>query len=152
MIYNQSRMRFELLRALYIHDKKHPTEIFSEHEIEAEFEVSPIQLDLVVDWLESNGYIRTSGDEGHLAITAKGIDEIDARTAIWRREIDAIVQWLTHEKDRIARDCETQGLSGQGISRVEINRKKEAVVEARRRRQALEARMRDLKEPMGAQD
>lgn len=152
MYYDQSRMRFELLRALYIHDKKHPEAVFSEADIESEFDVSPIQLDLVVDWLQSNGYIQTTAPDSHLAITAKGVDEIDARTAYWRREIDEIVQWLAHEKERIATECEAQGLSAQGISRVEISRKKEAIVEARRRRQALEARMRDLKEPMGADE
>jgi hypothetical protein len=148
MHYDANRMRFELLRALYQHAQKHPEEVFSEAELIHEFDVSPIQFDLVVEWLRQNGYARVTGAESDLSITEKGLNEMDERTTHWRREIEAILLWLTQEKERIGRDCASRGMSEQGMSRTEIEMKKTAIYEARQRRKALEARMRDLREPI----
>lgn len=148
MQYDANRMRFELLRALYQHAQKNPDAIFSETELLEEFQVSPIQFDLVVEWLHQNGYARMTGAESDLSITEKGILEMDERTAHWRREIESILQWLTQEKEHIAQECAKRGMSEHGMSRIEIEMKKTAVFEARQRRKALEARMRDLREPI----
>ena len=147
LFYDAQRMRFELLRALYLHAREHPGEVFSESDLEQEFAVSPLQFDLVIEWLVRSGYVVCDGPEGNPSITEKGNGEMEARGLFWRLEVDAIVSWLDEEKARITRDCATLGLPKPEASRLEIAQKKDAVTEARRRRIAVQARLRDLNEP-----
>jgi hypothetical protein len=139
MHYAPPRMRFELLRALYMHADQHPGQAFSESAIADEFAVSPLQFDMVVDWLEVHGFVGVA-EGGALAITPAGVAEIEARGSRWRAEVEAIAAWLELEKARIAE------ASVGAVSR-EIALRKGAVVEARRRRQAVETRMRDMSGP-----
>ena len=140
MFYTKDRMCFELLRALYHHANQYPEQPFSEAELEGEFAVSPVQFDLVVDWLVEAGLARIAGPDGTLAITDRGREEMEARGMRWRLEADAITDWLAEEKQRIVAERLPPSQ--------EIARKKGAVMEARERRLGLEARLRDLRVPM----
>lgn len=139
MIYSKDQMCFELLRALYVHAREHPGEPFSEAALEDEFNVSPVQFDLVVDWLVEAGYARVSPPNGQLALTDHGQAEMDHRTTGWREGVERLTGWLDEEKARIADRKLPQSQ--------EITLKKAAVFELRRRRQDLETRLRDLHTP-----
>lgn len=145
MFYTPHTMRYELLKALYLHAQARPEEVFSESELEHEFSVSPIQFDLVVDWLVQRGYATCAQPAGHLAITERGVAEMEARGEYWQRERDAILDWLESEKARIASECAADPACSPTT---ESRLKMAAVEEARERRKALEARMRNLSEPL----
>lgn len=146
MFFTPESMRFELLHALHAHARQAPGAPFAEAAIEERFGVSPVQFDLIVDWLVEAGFVRVSAREGHIAITEAGEAEMKAREATRDRETEAILAWLDAEKARIAEVCRTAGLPNSEIYR----RQKAALEEVRARRQALESACRDLSAPIAA--
>lgn len=143
LFYDTNRMRFELLRALYAHARRHPNQAFSEAELEEEFGVSPIQFDWVVQWLVANGYVEVAPQTGVLTITERGSAEMMARGLHWRQSMDEILDWLDAEKARIAT---THGPIQASAHRSPetVRRTREAIREARRRRIALLGDIRDM--------
>lgn len=136
MYYNTNRMRFELLRALYTHWRSGAEQPFSERELEEEFMVSPMQFDRVVDWVVERGYATDTAAGRSLALTQRGVAEMEARAEHWRTSVDGILDWLAGEKARIA--------GAAASKREEIRLKMEAVKEARQRRLAVLAEVRDM--------
>jgi hypothetical protein len=146
MFFTPEAMRFELLHALHAHARQASGAPFAEAALEERFGVSPVQFDLVVDWLVEAGYARVSAPAGHLAITEAGEAEMLAREAARDRETEAILAWLDAEKARIAEACRAEGLPVSEAYR----RQKTAIEAVRARRQALEAAFRDLSAPIAA--